>query len=109
MIKTSESSGGLKIIGKIDLPEVLDNNYEIITEEALLDELKRAEDSLTSRNLRFVGLKSFVTNILAPKGYSFGPAYAIINVLKEKGLIELYDVENTSSTWPVKAVRAIKT
>ena len=59
--------------------------------------------------MAFVGLKSFVTNILAPKGYSFGPTYAQINVLKDKGLIELYDVDNEYSTWPVKAVRIIKT
>lgn len=107
--QSSGLSADLKIIGKIDLPETLNNNYEIITEDKLLEELKRAESSLFSRNLTFVGLKSFVTNILAPKGYSYGPTYAQINVLKEKGLIELYDIDNVDSTWPVKAVRIINT
>ena len=100
---------GVKILGKIDLPEKLDNNFIIITEEELLIELERAENNISRKKMTFVGLKSFVTNILAPKGYSFGPTYAQINVLKDKGLIELYDVDNEYSTWPVKAVRIIKT
>lgn len=106
---SNDAVKGIKVLGKIDLPETLDNNYLIITEEELLRELEKAESSLSRKNMSFVGLKSFVTNILAPKGYSYGPTYAQINVLKDKGLIELYDVENDYSTWPVKAVRKIKT
>jgi hypothetical protein len=95
-----------KVIGKIDLPEKLDNSVKIISENELLRELKRAEETLKQRSLTFVGLKSFVTNILGPKGYSFGPIYAQINVLRDKGLIELYDIEDGEfSVWPVKAVR----
>lgn len=100
---------GLKVLGKIDLPEKLDNSYEIITEDELLKELKRAEESLKFKNLTFVGLKSFVTNILGPKGYSYGPTYAQINVLKDKEIIELYDIEDGYSAWPVKAVRTKST
>ena len=100
---------GVKILGKIDLPKQLENNFSIITEEELLIELERAEENISRKNMTFVGLKSFVTNILAPKGYSYGPTYAQINVLNDKGLIELYDVENEYSNWPVKAVRTIKT
>lgn len=122
MIKTSSSNitpippiddqipPNIKIVGKIDLPEKLDNNFEIISEDNLLKELTRAEDSLKYKNLTFIGLKSFVTNVLASKGYSFGPTYAQINVLKDKGKIEIYDVENENenSTWPVKAIRLVK-
>lgn len=122
MIKTSSSNitpippiddqipTNIKIVGKIDLPEKLDNNFEIISEENLLKELTRAEDSLKYKNLTFIGLKSFVTNVLASKGYSFGPTYAQINVLKDKGKIEIYDVENgnENSAWPVKAIRLVK-
>jgi hypothetical protein len=100
---------GIKVLGKIDLPKQLENNFSIITEEELLIELERAEENISRKNMTFVGLKSFVTNILAPKGYSYGPTYAQINVLNDKGLIELYDVENEYSNWPVKAVRTIKT
>ena len=122
MIKTSSSNiaaitqienqftPNIKIVGKIDLPEKLDNNFEIISEENLLKELIRAEETLKYKNLTFIGLKSFVTNVLANKGYSFGPTYAQINVLKDKGKIEIYDVENENenSAWPVKAIRLIK-
>jgi hypothetical protein len=108
--RTEELVTNIKIVGKIDLPEKLDNDYEIISEETLLKELIRAEDSLKYKNLTFIGLKSFVTNVLASKGYSFGPTYAQINVLKDKGKIEIYDVENDNEnlTWPVKAIRLVK-
>lgn len=103
------SNSGLKIIGKIDLPPKLDNNYELISEEELLKELVKAEESLKYKNLTFIGLKSFVTNVLGSKGYSFGPTYAQINVLKDKGKIEIYDIEDDEfSNWPVKAIRLIK-
>jgi hypothetical protein len=97
---------GVKVLGKIDLPEILNNSFEIITEEELLAELKRAQSNVDKGALSFIGLKSFVTNILGAKGYSFGPTYAQINVLKEKMLIELYDIEDDNySAWPVKAIR----
>lgn len=103
------SNNGLKIIGKIDLPPKLDNNYELISEDELLKELVKAEESLKYKNLTFIGLKSFVTNVLGSKGYSFGPTYAQINVLKDKEKIEIYDIEDDEfSNWPVKAIRLIK-
>lgn len=108
--KESNISGiGLKVIGKIDLPTTLDNNFEIISEDDLLKELIRAEDSLKSKGLTFIGLKSFVTNVLGSKGYSFGPTYAQVNVLKDKGKIEIYDIEDAEfSSWPVKAIRVLR-
>lgn len=99
----------LKVVGKIDLPTKLDNSFEIISEEELLKELVRAEESLKFKNLTFIGLKSFVTNVLGNKGYSYGPTYAQINVLKDKGKIEIYDIEDEDfSNWPVKAIRITK-
>jgi hypothetical protein len=100
---------GIKVIGKIDLPTKLDNNFEIISEDELLKELLRAEDSLKSKGLTFIGLKSFVTNVLGSKGYSIGPTYAQVNVLKDKGKIEIYDIEDVEfSNWPVKAIRVLR-
>lgn len=107
-INTNEISG-VKIVGKIDLPDKLDNNFQIITEEEILLELQKAEESLKFRNMSFVGLKSFVTNILGQKGYSYGPTYAQINVLKDKELIELYDIVDDYSIWPVKAIKTKNT
>jgi hypothetical protein len=108
--KESNISGiGIKVIGKIDLPNKLDNNFEIISEDELLRELMRAEDSLKTKGLTFIGLKSFVTNVLGSKGYSFGPTYAQVNVLKDKGKIEIYDIEDVEfSNWPVKAIRVLR-
>lgn len=108
--KESNISGnGIKVIGKIDLPTKLDNNFEIISEEDLLKELVRAEDSLKTKGLTFIGLKSFVTNVLGSKGYSVGPTYAQVNVLKDKMKIEIYDIEDVGfSNWPVKAIRVLK-
>lgn len=108
--KESNISGnGIKVIGKIDLPTKLDNNFEIISEEDLLRELVRAEDSLKTKGLTFIGLKSFVTNVLGSKGYSVGPTYAQVNVLKDKMKIEIYDIEDVEfSNWPVKAIRVLK-
>ena len=103
------TENGIKVIGKIDLPIKLDNNFEIISEEDLLRELMRAEDSLKTKGLTFIGLKSFVTNVLGSKGYSVGPTYAQINVLKDKKKIEIYDIEDVEfSNWPVKAIRVLK-
>lgn len=108
--KESNISGiGLKVIGKIDLPTSLNNNFEIISEDELLRELIRAEESLKTKGLTFIGLKSFVTNVLGSKGYSFGPTYAQVNVLKDKGKIEIYDIEDAEfSSWPVKAIRVLR-
>lgn len=109
IIDNSTSPINLKVVGKIDLPTKLDNSFEIISEDELLKELVKAEESLRFKNLTFIGLKSFVTNVLGSKGYSYGPTYAQINVLKDKGKIEIYDIEDEGfSNWPVKAIRLTK-
>ena len=41
--------------------------------------------------LPFVPLKSFVVKRLGSQGYSYGPTYSLINILKEKGVIEIFD------------------
>lgn len=108
--ETRENPFGLKVIGNIDL-----SNYEfdresqhpfkIITQEELIQELQLAEKTLRDNNLRYVGLKAFVKKILGSKGYSYGPTYSLVNILRDKEMIEIYDVNDESSSWPVKAVR----
>lgn len=100
---------GIKVLGKIDLP---DNNrdtnpFDIITEEKLLEELNFAEKTLKRNNFKYVGLKSFVTKLLGNKGYSFGPTYSLINILNDKGIVEIYDFEDDDG-FIVKAVRTKK-
>lgn len=92
--KTLEQMG-VKVVGKIDLPA---DEYQsrssllIITQEELLDELEYAESRINDRSyLPFVPLKSFVMKTLGNKGYSYGPTYSLINILKDKGIIEIFD------------------
>lgn len=87
---------GIKVIGKIDLPTEQYNShnysYKVISEEELLRELESAENRINERSyLPYVGLKSFVTKILGGKGYSYGTTYSLINILKDKEIIEIFD------------------
>ncbi len=86
---------GVKVVGKIELPNdefQNKNQLLIITQEDLLEELNIAESRINDRSyLPYVPLKSFVTKILGNKGYSYGPSYSLINILKEKGIIEIFD------------------
>lgn len=99
-----------KIIGKIELPENEFDEplFESISESDFLKELEIAEKTLKNNNLKYVGLKAFITKILGQKGYSFGTSYALANILKEQNIVEIYDVEDNNSYWPVKAIRLIR-
>lgn len=75
--------------------------YIIITEEELVDELREAQQLGYTD---YVGLKWFVTNYLANKGYQIGTTYSLINILIEQASIILYDVESNEGHY-VKAVK----
>lgn len=101
---------GLTVIGKIDLPvDQFDDDYEspfkIISEEQLLKELEIAERTLVKNNLTYVGLKAFVTKILGNKGYSFGPTYSLVNILRDKGIIEIYDAQDNQNIFQTKGIK----
>ena len=53
-------------------------------------------------------MKAFITKILGQKGYAFGTSYALANILKEQNKVEIYDVDDDDSFWPVKAIRRKK-
>ncbi len=104
---------GVKVVGKIDLPEdnydeFDDSPFRIITEEVLLKELEIAENTLEKNNLKYVGLKAFVTKILGYKGYAYGPTYSLVNILQAKGKIDIYDAEDESSYFQTKGIRIKK-
>lgn len=80
-------------------------NLKIITEEEILRELKETESIVEQTDMRYIGLKNFVTKILANKGYSIGPSYALINILNDQGAVEIYDYIDPHNPYPVKAVR----
>lgn len=110
-----DSSMGIKVIGKIDISEFESEKedeaiYDVITEERFFKELDRAESSLKySNNLTYVGLKSFITKILGPKGFQYGASYALANILRDQQKVEIYEVEDPYSYWPVKAIRRLST
>lgn len=107
----TENKPNVKILGKVDLSEFDKDEdepqFEIITEEEFMKVLERAERSVKLSHFKYVGLKSFITKLLGSKGYSFGPSYALANILKEQNKVEIYDVEDDMSYWPVKAIRKI--
>lgn len=82
-----------------------DNPYRIITADELLKELEIAEITAPQRGLSYVGLKNFVTKLLGYKGYAIGPTYALVNILREKGMIDIYDANDDSCNYLSKAIK----
>lgn len=102
---------GIKVLDKIDLPDeddYEDSPFKIISEGELLKELEIAERTLQRNNLKYVGLKAFVTKILGYKGYSFGPTYSLVNILRDKGVIDIYDANDDDNFFPTKGIRIKK-
>ena len=91
---------GPKIIGRIELPK--DRSREkALDEPTMLDLL---ENECCKGYNDYVGLKWFVTQHLADKGFAINSSYSLANVLIDQGKIEMYDVEN-SHGYTVKAIR----
>jgi len=89
---------GPKIIGKIKLEHKVKTynktaapGYIVITEEEIITEL---EEALSLNYTDYVGLKWFVTQFLANKGYAIGTTYSLVNILIEQESIILYDKES---------------
>lgn len=96
---------GLKVIGKIELPESKTiYGHKVISKEELLHEIGEAEQLQFNQ---YVGLKWFVTEYLAEKNYSIGFSYSLINILNDEGDIELYDVE-AHGGYNIKAIRLME-
>jgi uncharacterized protein with HEPN domain len=88
---------GLKIVGKIHIPE----KERYITENEVYDAL---EETLGAKYTYYVGLKWFVTTFLKNKHYVVTASYSLINILFDKGMIELYDVKIPEG-FLIKAIR----
>lgn len=101
---SENSDTNIKIVGKIDLPTISKRTfkgYRVITEEELYDELEQAKDIQYNQ---FIGLKWFVTQYLAEKNYSIGFSYSLINILSDKGKVELYDIPAYGG-YDIKAIK----
>lgn len=88
---------GLKVVGKITVPE----KERYITEVEMLDEL---ENALDAKYNNYVGLKWFVTTYLASRKYVISASYSLLNILIDKGQIELYEVKSFEG-FTIKALR----
>lgn len=110
--ETENHFPNFKVIDKIDLTQFetkdIESELEVISEDIFLQELSRAEYTLKFNNLKYVGLKAFVTKILGQKGYAYGPTYALANILRDKGILEIYEANDETTFWPVKAIRRKK-
>ncbi len=91
---------GPKVVGHIELP-VDKAREKAIDEETMLKLLQEENDKSYND---YVGLKWFVTNNLADRGFAVNSSYSLANVLIDQGKIEMYDVTN-SHGYTVKAVR----
>jgi hypothetical protein len=99
---------GPKVLGKIKLEHKVKSyhktaapGYMVITEEEIVTEL---EEALSLNYTDYVGLKWFVTQFLANKGYAIGTTYSLVNILIEQGNIVLYDKESPDGHM-IKAVK----
>lgn len=99
---------GPKILGKIKLEHKVKSYHKtaapgfiVITEEEIITEL---EEALSLNYTDYVGLKWFVTQFLANKGYAIGTTYSLVNILIEQESIILYDKESPEGHM-IKAVR----
>jgi len=99
---------GPKVLGKIKLEHKVKTyhktaapGYKVINEEEITTNL---EEALSLNYTDYVGLKWFVTQFLANKGYAIGTTYSLVNILIEQEAIILYDKESPDGHM-IKAVR----
>ena len=109
---TDPSKMDIKVLGKIDLSDYDKKNAikamhsnKIITVEELKKELEYSERIASLKGHKFISLKFFVTKILADKGFAIGPTYSIVNILRDQGEINIYDYEDGTQVFPVKAIK----
>ncbi|MCG8578178.1 MAG: HEPN domain-containing protein [Flavobacteriales bacterium] len=96
---------GPTIVGKIDLGErqyKTIRGHKVITESEMIEELENAEDEQYNS---YVGLKWFVTTYLADRNYSIGFSYSLLNIMVEKGLIEIYSIKSYSGGYDINAIK----
>lgn len=99
--------------GQSNYNTTLTNNSQefkkAVSEEEFLEELQESEKTIDFGKDTFIGLRYFVTDILAKKGYEVHTSYAIANILADKYKVEIYDVDNPNpnASFPTKAIKSI--
>jgi hypothetical protein len=82
--------------------------YQVISEETFLEKLTDSERWALKTRDNFISLKHFVTNYLGAQGYDYRTSYDMVNVLEQKGLIELYEFTSSNNLYPITAIRKVK-
>lgn len=105
-LELNQDSDGIQLNEqRKELPyEQLKRPYKLISEDEILKQLTEFEPRFKDG---FIGLRHFVTEILASQGYSYSPSYAVINILADKKKIEIYDVDNPYGVMPTKAIKLL--
>ncbi len=67
--------------------------FDVITEDRFLEELRAAE-AYFSQNNAFVGLKHFVTTHLGEKGYDYRASYEVAERLEKQNRVQIYKLDN---------------
>ena len=81
----------------------------IINEDEFLRALDETQHWAESYADGFVGLKHFIYSVLNDRrGFSIGPSSSLVNILIEKGTVELFEVKSAETEFPVKAIRRKK-
>jgi hypothetical protein len=65
--------------------------FRIITEEQLIDELVKYNKLISDNPRAYIGLKLFVHEVLGVQGFEINHSYAILNDMDRRGLIKIYD------------------
>lgn len=98
--KSIEETGDISIIDSDSSHGKLYKNS--VSEEELIAQLKSC-----SEEMDFVGLKHFVRNHLGNQGYLFNSSYALINLLADKNIVEIYEVDNPYGEFNTTAIKLI--
>ncbi|GCL38766.1 hypothetical protein SR1949_38850 [Sphaerospermopsis reniformis] len=77
---------------------------KVINEEELLQKLDEREQWAANRD-GFVGVSNFVTKFLGNDGFDYKSTYNVIDLLVEKGLVEIYTHNSDSGYFPLKAIK----
>lgn len=93
------------LIKSINTDSVI-HQHLVLNEKDLISKIR--ECSKLKEFGEFIGLKSFVRDYLGHEGYSLNSSYALINLLADKGKIEIYQVPNPYGEFDTTAIKLIE-
>jgi hypothetical protein len=79
--------------------------FSELTREILIRELKKSIEWANESADGFVGMTSFIINIMGKKGYEFEETKKLIRILREEGVLEIYNFTSEKNPRGVLALR----